>query len=212
MEKLILAHGSGHKAASWKETVSYLDHQADILCPELSAILGGQEASYPNLRAAFGAYCAQAGEPVHLCGLSLGGILALDYALDHPENVKTLVLIGTPHKVPKGAFALQNVVFRILPKSMFASMAFDKRDTFSLGNSMKNLDFSGRVEEIRCPTLILCGAKDGSNLKSAHFLTRHIPGAELEIIENVGHVVNEESPEVLAERLNEFYGRHLGQK
>ncbi len=127
-------------------------------------------------------YCAQAGGPVHLCGLSLGGILALDYALDHPENVKTLVLIGTPHKVPKLAFALQNVVFRFLPKSTFASMAFDKRDTFALGNSMKDLDFSGRVGEIRCSTLILCGEKDSANLKSARFLAEHIPSAELQVI------------------------------
>lgn len=209
MEKTILIHGSGHKADSWQETISYLDNQEDILCPELSAILNGREASFPNLRAAFAQYCAQTGGPVHLCGLSLGGILALDYALDHPENVKTLVLIGTPHKVPKFAFALQNVVFRFLPKSAFASMAFDKRDTFALGNTMKDLDFSGRLEEIRCPTLILCGEKDGANLKSASFLAGHIPGAELEIIENTGHVVNEENPRGLAERLKEFYTRHL---
>lgn len=136
-----------------------------------------------------------------------GGVLALDYALDHPENVKTLVLIGTPHKVPKFAFALQNAVFRFLPKSTFASMAFDKRDTFALGNTMKDLDFSGRLGEVRCPTLILCGEKDGANLKSARFLAGHIPGAELQVIGNTGHVVNEESPQVLAERLNEFYGR-----
>ena len=142
MEKTILIHGSGHKADSWEKTISYLDHREGVLCPELSAILNGREASFPNLRAAFAQYCAQAGGPVHLCGLSLGGILALDYALDHPENVRSLVLIGTPHKVPKVAFALQNVVFRFLPKSAFASMAFDKGDTFALGNSMKNLDFS----------------------------------------------------------------------
>lgn len=209
MEKTILIHGSGHKADSWQETISYLDNQEDILCPELSAILNGREASFPNLRAAFAQYCAQTGGPVHLCGLSLGGILALDYAVEHPENVKTLVLIGTPHKVPKFAFALQNVVFRFLPKSAFASMAFDKRDTFALGNTMKDLDFSGRLEEIRCPTLILCGEKDGANLKSASFLAGHIPGAELEIIENTGHVVNEENPRGLAERLKEFYTRHL---
>ena len=208
MEKTILLHGSGHRADSWRETVSYLDRREDILCPELSAILNGREASFPNLRAAFAQYCAQAGGPVHLCGLSLGGILALDYALDHPENVKTLVLIGTPHKVPKVAFALQNVVFRLLPKSAFASMAFDKRDTFALGNSMKDLDFSGRLGELRCPTLILCGEKDGANLKSARFLAGYIPGAELRIIGNTGHVVNEENPRGLAERLNEFYGRH----
>lgn len=166
-------------------------------------------SSYPNLRIAFEAYCAQAGGPVHLCGLSLGGILALDYTLEHPEDVKTLVLIGTPHKVPKGTFALQNVVFRLLPKSTFTSMAFDKKNTFALGNSMKDLDFSGRVEEIRCPALILCGEKDSANLKSAHFLAEHIPDAELQVLENTGHVVNEESPKVLAERLNDFYARHL---
>lgn len=182
MEKVILIHGSGHKASSWQKTISFLDHQEDILCPELSAILNGREASFPNLRAAFAQYCAQAGVPVHLCGLSLGGILALDYALDHPENVKTLVLIGTPHKVPKFAFAL--------------------------GNSMKNLDFSGRLGEVQCPTLILCGEKDGANLKSARFLAGHIPGAELQVLENTGHVVNEENPRALAERLNAFYGRH----
>ena len=208
MEKVILIHGSGHKASSWQKTISFLDHQEDILCPELSAILNGREASFPNLRAAFAQYCAQAGVPVHLCGLSLGGILALDYALDHPENVKTLVLIGTPNKVPKFAFALQNVVFRLLPKSTFTSMAFDKRDTFALGNSMKNLDFSGRLGEVQCPTLILCGEKDGANLKSARFLAGHIPGAELQVLENTGHVVNEENPRALAERLNAFYGRH----
>lgn len=209
MKKTILIHGSGHKADSWKETISYLEHREDILSPELSNLLDGREASYSNLRTAFAQYCAQIGGPVHLCGLSLGGILALDYALEHPENVRTLVLIGTPHKVPKGAFALQNMVFRLLPKSMFKSMAFDKKNTFALGNTMKDLDFSGRVGEIRCPTLILCGEKDSANLKSAHFLAQHIPGAELQVLENTGHVVNEENPKALAEQLNEFYGRHL---
>lgn len=205
MEKVILIHGSGHKAASWNETVSRLDCRKDVLCPELSSLLMGKEASYPNLRAAFGAYCAQAGGPVHLCGLSLGGILALDYTLEHPEAVKTLVLIGTPHKVPKAAFALQNVVFRLLPQSTFASMAFDKKNTFALGNSMRDLDFSGRVSAVQCPTLILCGEKDRANIQSAQFLSQNIKGAQLQLIAQTGHVVNEENPGALAERLNEFY-------
>ena len=205
MEKVILIHGSGHKAASWNETVSRLDCRGDVLCPELSSLLMGKEASYPNLRAAFGAYCAQAGGLVHLCGLSLGGILALDYTLEHPEAVKTLVLIGTPHKVPKAAFALQNVVFRLLPQSTFASMAFDKKNTFALGNSMRDLDFSGRVQKIQCPTLILCGEKDSANIQSARFLSQNIRGAQLQLIAQTGHVVNEENPDALAKELNEFY-------
>ena len=113
------------------------------------------------------------GESFHLCGLSLGGILALHYTLEHPEQVRTLVLIGTPHKVPGVSFALQNAVFRFLPKSVFTSMAFDKRNTFALGSSMKNLDFSARAGGIRCPALILCGGKG-----SGESPIRPVPGSE----------------------------------
>ena len=84
-------------------------------------------------------------------------------------------------------------------------MAFDKESTFVLGNSMKKLDFSGRVRGMRCPVLIICGEKDRSNIRSAQYLSQNIPGAELQLIEHTGHVVNEENPKALAERLNKFY-------
>ena len=155
MAKKILVHGSGHKAASWKETVSCMDGKEDLLCPDLCALLAGKTASYPSLYGAFAEYCDHVGRAVHLCGLSLGGILALNYALDFPEKVKTLVLIGTPHKIPKAAFGIQNLIFR-----------------------------------------------------SAQYLSQNIPGAELQLIEHTGHVVNEENPKALAERLNKFYSLH----
>ena len=205
MENIILIHGSGHQAASWRETVSRLNHKEDVLCPELASLLAGKAASYPTLYAAFAEYCARIGGPVHLCGLSLGGILALNYALDHPERTETLVLIGTPHRVPKAAFALQNLIFRFLPASLFQTMAFDKKITFALGNSMKGLDFSGRVQNIGCPTLIVCGEKDRANIGSARYLAQNIRGAALKVIEKTGHVVNEENPEALARTLDDFY-------
>ena len=59
MEPIIFIHGSGQKADSWRETVSFLPYKEKILCPELSAVLKGQKASYPNLRAAFASYCAR---------------------------------------------------------------------------------------------------------------------------------------------------------
>ena len=42
MAKIILVHGSGHRAASWEKTVSCLGGREDVLCPELSGILGGK--------------------------------------------------------------------------------------------------------------------------------------------------------------------------
>lgn len=204
--KKILIHGSGHRAASWDRTVSYMGDREDILCPDLGDILKGKAASYNNLYASFAEYCEGAGERVHLCGLSLGGVLALSYAIDFPDRVKSLVLIGTPHKVPKGAFALQNVVFRFLPKSAFEGMPFNKRESLALFGSMKELDFSGRLEEVKCPTLVVCGEKDSANMKSARYLAQNIEGAKLEIVEKAGHVVNEEAPKVLARTLDRFYG------
>lgn len=207
--KTILVHGSGHKATSWRKTISYMKNDADILCPELSSILNGKEVSYPNLYASFAEYCKQIDGQIHLCGISLGGIIGLDYALDFPEKVKTLVLIGTPHKVPMISFAIQNVLFKLLPKSVFNNMAFDKKNTFALGKSMKNLDFSNRVKSIHCPTLIICGRKDSANIKSAYYLSQNIENAKLEIIENTGHVVNEENPKVLSQILENFYSKSL---
>ena len=205
MAAKIWLHDSGHKANSWDKTISYMPGDKDIVCPNLASILKGKAATYENLYSAFAKYCNGFEGQIHLCGLSLGGILALNFALDFPQKLKTLVLIGTPYKVPKAAFGLQNVVFRFLPKSVFDTMAFDKKDTFALGNTMKNLDFSDAVKNIQCPTLILCGEKDGANMKSAHYLAQNIRGAKLKILENAGHVVNEENPKALAEILSEYY-------
>ena len=205
MAAKIFVHGSGHKAASWEKTISYITDSEDIVCPNLSSILEGKDASYENLYSSFVKYCSEMDGQIHLCGLSLGGILALNFALDFPQKVKTLVLIGTPYKVPKAAFGFQNVIFRFLPNSVFETMAFDKKDTFALGNTMKNLDFSDKVKNVKCPTLILCGKKDRANLKSAVFLSQNIRNAELKIIENTGHVVNEENPIALADILTEYY-------
>ena len=205
MATKIFVHGSGHKATSWEKTISYMTNNEDIVCPNLSSILEGQEASYENLYSSFVKYCNEFDGQIHLCGLSLGGILALNFALDFPQKVKTLVLIGTPYKVPKVAFSFQNIIFRFLPKSIFETMAFDKKNTFALGDTMKNLDFSDRVKNIKCPTLILCGKKDSANMKSADYLSQSIRSAELKIIENTGHVVNEENPKALADILNEYY-------
>ena len=205
MATKIFVHGSGHKATSWEKTISYMTNNEDIVCPNLSSILEGKEASYENLYSSFVKYCNEFDGQIHLCGLSLGGILALNFALDFPQKVKTLVLIGTPYKFPKVAFSFQNIIFRFLPKSIFETMAFDKKNTFALGDTMKNLDFSDRVKNIKCPTLILCGKKDSANMKSADYLSQSIRSAELKIIENTGHVVNEENPKALADILNEYY-------
>ena len=203
--KKILIHGSGHKAASWDKVISYMNNDKDILYPNLSTILNGKEASYDNLYSSFAEYCNKIEEKIDLCGLSLGGILALNYAIDYPDKIDKLILIGTPYKVPKVMFSIQNVIFKFLPKKIFETMAFNKKDTFILGSTMKKLDFSNKVQNIKCPTLVICGEKDSANIRSADYLAENIENAKLEIMKNTGHIINEESPKELAEILTEFW-------
>lgn len=203
--KKILVHGSGHRADSWNKVTSYIKDNKDILCPDLSTIINGKEASYTNLYSSFAEYCNTIDGKIELCGLSLGGILALNYTIDYPNKVEKLILIGTPHKIPKLMFSIQNVIFKFLPKSLFETMAFNKKDTFILGNTMRKLDFSNVIKNIKCQTLIICGEKDTANIKSAHYLAENIKNTKLEIIKNTGHIINEEKPEELSRLLIEFW-------
>ena len=203
--KKILIHGSGHRADSWTKVIEYMNNDKDMLCPNLDTILNGKEASYTNLYSSFAEYCNEIDGKIDLCGLSLGGILALNYAIDYPEKVERLILIGTPHKVPKVMFSIQNVVFKLLPKSIFATKAFDKKNTFILGKTMKKLDFSNRVHKVQCPTLVISGEKDSANIKSAYYLSKNIKNSKLKIIANTGHVVNEENPKELSRVISEFW-------
>lgn len=91
--------------------------------------------------------------------------------------------------------------FKFLPQSIFDNMAFNKKDTFILGKPMKKLDFSNKAQKIKCPTLIVYGEKDSANIKSAYYLSENIKNEKLKIIENTGHVVNEEKPQILAKVL-----------
>ena len=182
-----------------------MNNDKDILCPNLSTILNGREASYKNLYSSFIEYCNKIDGKIDLCGLSLGGILALNYAMDYPNKVEKLVLIGTPHQVPKIMFSIQNVIFKFLPKKLFETMAFNKKDSFILGNTMKKLDFSNRVQNVKCPTLVICGENDSANIKSAHYLAENIKNAKLEIMKNTGHIINEENPKELSKLLDGFW-------
>lgn len=210
--KKIFIHGTGHRAASWDETIACMKHSDNILCPDLLTLLDKKEATYSNLYDSFVKYCGEIDGRVALCGLSLGGILALQYALDFPDKVQSLVLIGTPHKVSKAALGIQNAVFRFFPKSLFESMAFEKKDIFLLVNSMKDLDFRNRAQDVQCPVLLICGKKDSANMKSALYFQENMKHAKLEIIENAGHVVNEDNPGRLAEILDVYYSETIWDK
>ena len=177
MEYLFL-HGLGQTAQSWEKTLLSLRNFGSISKPELFSFLKESNGSYQELYASFVSYCSGMHGPIHLCGLSLGAVLALHYALDHPQKVASLVLIAPQYKMPKTLLKAQNLFFRFMPEKAFRDMGITKKQFLTLTNSMLDMDFSERLR-ISCPVLILCGEKDRANQKAAKMLAQQMPGSEL---------------------------------
>ena len=203
MEHIFL-HGLGQTPESWDEVTKKLNIK-DIRCPNLSALSSVNPLTYAGLYRAFAEKCDAAEGKIHLCGLSLGGVLALNYGLEHPDRVQSLVLIAAQYRMPKRTLRIQNGLFRLIPKRMFPQTGLSKEDMISLCASMTELDFSDRLSRIHCPVLVICGEKDAANLRASKELAVRLPSAQLKIIPCSGHSVNLDQPGKLAELLQAFY-------
>ena len=118
--KTILLHGLGQTAQYWKKVVCQLS-SSNVECPELFSSMEN-EISYPQILGDLERRYSNAKEPLRICGLSLGALLAIDFAIRHGDKVASLVLIGTQYKVPSLLIDFQNLIFRCMPNKAFESM------------------------------------------------------------------------------------------
>ena len=202
----IFVHGLGQTEQSWNKVIEKLNKSnIKVSNPSLFNLSKNYQTNYENIYRTFVEYCNNFNEKINLVGLSLVGILAIDYAIEYSEKINSIVLIGTPYDIPKKMLKLQNFIFKLMPKKTFENMGISKKDFINLTNSMSELDIKSKVSKIKCSTLVLCGEKDNANIKSAHYLSENIKNAKIKIIENTGHIVNEENPNELVKLLIEFW-------
>lgn len=202
--KYLYLHGLGQTSDSWNNVIKETEVANDSISLSLNDMLADKCATYDELYSAlireFDKY-----DDIVLCGLSLGAVLALNYALDYPNKVKSLVLIAPQYKMPKMLLRLQNIMFKFMPASNFDSIGFKKEDFISLCASMAKLDFSHSLDKISCPVLVVCGEKDNVNKKVAKELVNHLKDAKYLELSNTGHEANVESSKELAIELDKFY-------
>ena len=196
--KYILLHGMGQNASSWDKTISYLPDTAETVCLELSNFFSEGNCNYSEMYSSFCRYCNRFPEPLDLCGLSLGAVLALNYAIDFPQKVSSLILIAPQYNMPKFLLKVQNVLFKFMPESQFKDIGLKKKDFITLTNSMMDIDFTNSLNNVNCPVAVICGEKDNVNKKAAIKLARELPNAKFITINNSGHEVNLDNPQGLA--------------
>ena len=101
---LILMHGNGRNAQFWYQWVPYLSRDFRIVRPDMrglgksifadgSAVDLSVESLIEDLLEIISALGV---DKVHFCGESMGGILGLLLAAQHPSLIKTLTLVSTP--------------------------------------------------------------------------------------------------------------------
>ncbi len=106
----ILVHGLGQDETSWDEVKNHLNNNGiKVETPNLFSIIKNYQVNYDNMYKTFADYCNSFNEKINLVGLSLGGILAIDYAIECSEKINSIVLIGTPYDVTKKMLKLSEL-------------------------------------------------------------------------------------------------------
>lgn len=158
--KTILIHGLGQNASAWEKTVSALP-DTRFLLPEMSEFTG--DGSWQELYRNFSAWLGMQGTQLCLCGLSLGAVLALNYAAEYPERVRSMLLIAPQFRMPKAMLRFQALLFRVMPEKSFAGAGLSKKQFITLTSDMAALDFTPALNRISCPVITACGDKDKAN-------------------------------------------------
>ncbi|MCX5388023.1 alpha/beta fold hydrolase [Streptomyces sp. NBC_00083] len=93
---LVLVHGTGTRGEAWDEQVQELQGKFTVVTPDLSGSGGtvdhGGPLTLDDLVAEVLAVADHAGlDTFHIAGHSLGAVVALRLAADHPERVRSVV-------------------------------------------------------------------------------------------------------------------------
>jgi pimeloyl-ACP methyl ester carboxylesterase len=163
-----------------------------------------------------------------LAGHSMGGAIALEYALRHGGRLAGLILLSTGARLRVSPTILAGIqadfgaTVDLLVRSMYGEGAdanllrLGARRLREVKPEALHADFAAcdafdrraDVARIAVPTLILCGDNDVMTpLKSSEFLREQISGSQLVVIPGAGHMAALQQPQVVAGEVAAFLGR-----
>lgn len=202
-------HGLGGSPMSWEEQVAELPPQLPARAPWLRGLRPGGSEEFTLTDATADVLMNRQLDGVStgaLVGHSLGAMVALQCALDDPESVSHLVLIAGQARPPKSAMQLQRMALRFVPRRRLAAQGVSKdRLRQALSNS-GHFHAQGSLDQVRCPTLVVCGARDRANLPASAHLAAAVPDARLEVVDGAGHDVMREATPACNALLYDFLG------
>ena len=237
---VLLLHGLGANCDSWQlQTPTLIEAGFRILIPDVP---GFGKSTYPGGRSNIAKLTEfivhlldnLSIKETSLVGISMGGTLALQMALDRPFQIEKLVLVNTFARLNRAGlrqlpYYLQRLVLlytvgmpaqaravaqrlfshpeqELLRKELISQiLQADPSGYRSTLLALARFNVSDRLSEINRPTLVISGEADTTvPMENQLQLVSGIPNASHRIIPEAGHAVIVEKPEIFNQILLEF--------
>ncbi len=212
---VILLHGSGSNSGMWTADVQKLSKSYHVYAIDIPGECGkSSENRLPFKGENYSGWLSEIIEKlrlnkVSLTGCSIGGWIAMDFAIRHPEKTEKLVLLATAGIVQ----VKLKTIIRILITSFSGTRGFNKLNKMVYGNldiDDKTLEFAalinryfkpraevlpviseGSLQKIEAPTLFIGGEHDCfyNTHKTAARLKRNLKNIQCVVLKNTGHVL-----------------------
>jgi pimeloyl-ACP methyl ester carboxylesterase len=225
---VVLVHGAGGDLMHWPTDLRRMPGRR-IFALDLPGHGKSGGAPLPDIGSYADALCAWA--EAHalprfvLVGHSMGGAIAIEYALRRPGQLAGLVLLSTAARLRVAPQILTGILqdfdrtVELLVRWMYGEGAdpnllrLGARRLREVKPDVLHADFAAcdafdrraDVSRIEAPTLILCGDGDVMTpMKNSEHLRDQIPGSHLVVIPGAGHMAALQQPGVVAARIEAF--------
>ncbi len=204
-EPLLLVHGFLGRATSWVKHIPTLSKNHQLILVELRdhGYSTNLKDTYNNFEAAADMVAvldAIGIKSVDAAGFSAGALALLNMAVEHPERLKSIAVIGgMTHFSDKANKIFNNFHLDNIDRNTFINFSNQHEgDTLKMKRLLGYLqDFSedkkpifttSQLKSINTPTLIISGDRDALiSVEQAMDMYRSIPNSYLMIFPNTGH-------------------------
>lgn len=230
-EAIVFIHGFSLDHTTWKPQVDFFKHKYQVITYDARGFGKSSlpDGSYKHTDDLYALLKHLGIKKVHLVGLSMGGRIATNFTLEHPDMVITLTLMdssldGYESEVDWNVHAkeegLEKAKHNWLKHELFASTqnpdVVTALKTIVQGytgwhwlsqelETPTKTPARDNLSEITQPTLILVGENDLKYFHNiAKVLEAGIPNSIVKIIPNVGHMINMEAPNEVNSQIADF--------
>jgi pimeloyl-ACP methyl ester carboxylesterase len=235
---LLLIHGLGSSSADWDAQIQHFAQRYQVIAPDLRGHARSSLPPGPYSIKLFAADIAAllkslAIEPAHIVGISLGGAVAFQLALDAPALTRTLTIVNSAPEMILRTFGQKFAIWQrlaivrllglprmaaILGERLFPSAEHaaartvfverfknNKREPYLASlRALIGWSVAEQLSKITCPTLVIAADQDYTPIALKEDYVAKLPNARLAVIPDSRHAVPMERPEEFNRVLGKF--------